>query len=1078
MTRTTGRRASSRQRFDQAVADAVARFGATVTPLLRARQGELEAAITAPMSELFMRLGRPLRATIRVHAQVRRPDIQARPDLGIEVAGALVGVVELKAPGLGVPGGRSWGKPRDREQFRKLGALPNVLYTDGQSWARYEYGELRQRCTLAGDIFSDGSRLRPADSGLATLLTDFLLYDPPRPRALAELIRWSAGLCRLLRDEVGERLADERSGLADPVFTAHLADWQEWLFPDLDDAGFADAYAQTVTFGLLLARRAGVSFELQISEIGERLAKRHLLVGRALWLLTARPDHGPSVEERSVVLPTLRRVIGAADWADWPVTNTYHELYEDFLQAYDPDLRRQTGSYYTPREVSDFITRFVDEVLTEHFGLPAGLVDDDVVVLDPAMGTGTFLQSVIDRAANRAAEAGRDVPAALRRLLPRMIGFEQQIGPYAVAELKLDQALAAHGVEASEHDMRLYVADTLGDPQKMPLPSRGSAYRPLQNSLVAANKVKADEDVMVVLGNPPYRKSAKRYGRWVLAGRRGTTLLDDFRLEGNGKYEYKLHDMAIYFWRWALWKAFESTQDAAGVVAFITTKAYLDGPGFAGMRAYLRRTADLGWIVDLSPEGHRSNSRTRVFPGVPHPVCVAIFARVTGCDHGAPARIRYLALSGTSDEKYERLGEVSPSTPWFEDCPIEPVMPLMPKREGAWASFPGVTDLLPLASLGITANRNWTHHPDPSALVDRWHRLIAAKDEERGLLLKETRDRTIDTRLGPSAFDPTARRSLREEGVRTPAQVRIGYRSFDRQYLVVDSRVVDYPRPTLWQIRGPRQLYLVTQLREPLTAGPAAVATVDVPDTHYLHGRGGVVIPMYVDADGRRPNVMPKVPALLSRRLGIQVRGAEVMLYVIGVVAHAGYTAKFADELRQPGVRVPLTADPELWRAAVTIGRSVAGLHGFGEWPADRPPGIPSALRPRVVAPFSPRSEDMPEALDYDPEQHCLRIGTGALAPVEPEVMQYQVSGLFVVRHWFDYRKRRPAGRRGGSPLDDIISTRWTDAMTEDLRDIIAVLTGCIRLEPEQADLLDRITSGPLITSSDLMEAGIAPAAT
>ena len=377
--------------------------------------------------------------------------------------------------------------------------------------------------------------------------------------------------------------------------------------------------------------------------------------------------------------------------------------------------------------------------------------------------------------------------------------------------------------------------------------------------------------------------------------------------------------------------------------------------------------------------------------------------------------------------------------------------------------------------MGRGSVRNWVHHPDRGVLADRWSRLIAAHNEERGPLLKQTRDRTIDTRFAPSAFDPVDRRSLRQERCRTATTVRVAFRSFDRQYLIADERVVDYPGPALWKVQGPQQLYLVSQMRKPLSAGPAAIATVDVPDTDYLHGRGGVVIPMYRDAECRHVNVTPKLPALLSRRLGISVRGAEVMLYVIGVVSHAGYTARFADELTQPGVRIPLTADPVLWRAAVAIGRSVARLHGFGEWPGDKPPGIPAELRPRVVAPFSIRPEDMPEALDYDAEQRCLRVGTGALAPVEPEVMQYQVSGLFVVRHWFDYRKRRPAGRRGGSPLDDIIGTHWTDAMTEDLRDVVAVLTGCIRLEPEQADLLDRIVAGPLITTKELAEAGVLP---
>ena len=211
-----------------------------------------------------------------------------------------------------------------------------------------------------------------------------------------------------------------------------------------------------------------------------------------------------------------------------------------------------------------------------------------MTVLDPAMGTGTFLQSVIDQVAETVTKDRGDVPASLRSLLGRLIGFERQVGPYAVAELKLEQALEAHQANAGDEDFRLYVADTLDDPNKVPLPVRGRLYAPLADSRRAANQVKTNEDVMVVLGNPPYRTRAIRQGKWVLDKEsRQTSLPHDFKEVDHGKYESKLHDLAVYFWRWSLWKAFESTSDSRGIVAFITTSAYLDGPGFAGMRRYL-----------------------------------------------------------------------------------------------------------------------------------------------------------------------------------------------------------------------------------------------------------------------------------------------------------------------------------------------------------------------------------------------------------------------------------------------------------------------------------------------------------
>jgi hypothetical protein len=144
---------------------------------------------------------------------------------------------------------------------------------------------------------------------------------------------------------------------------------------------------------------------------------------------------------------------------------------------------------------------------------------------------------------------------------------------------------------------------------------------------------------MVVLGNPPYRTRAIRQGKWVLDKEgRQRSLLDDFKETDQRKYEYKLHGLAACFWRWSLWKAFESTSDARGIVAFITTSAYLDGPGFAGMRRYLREHTDFGWIIDLSPEGDWSPVRTRILPSVAHPYGGVLRHR----SHG---RLRFYILS-------------------------------------------------------------------------------------------------------------------------------------------------------------------------------------------------------------------------------------------------------------------------------------------------------------------------------------------------------------------------------------------------------------------------------------------------
>ncbi|GAA3517479.1 hypothetical protein FHR32_007793 [Streptosporangium album] len=109
----------------------------------------------------------------------------------------------------------------------------------------------------------------------------------------------------------------------------------------------------------------------------------------------------------------------------------------------------------------------------------------------------------------------------------------------------------------------------------------------------------------------------------------------------------------------------------------------------------------------------------------------------------------------------------------------------------------------------------------------------------------------------------------------------------------------------------------------------------------------------------------------------------------------------------------------------------------------------------------------MPEEITYDPDTATLHVGAGQISPVRPEVWAYEVSGWRVVKRWFDYRKKNPAGRRS-SPLDDINPKEWSAEFTTELLQLLNVLTLCVELEPEQADLLERICSGPLITVTDL----------
>ena len=116
----------------------------------------------------------------------------------------------------------------------------------------------------------------------------------------------------------------------------------------------------------------------------------------------------------------------------------------------------------------------------------------------------------------------------------------------------------------------------------------------------------------------------------------------------------------------------------------------------------------------------------------------------------------------------------------------------------------------------------------------------------------------------------------------------------------------------------------------------------------------------------------------------------------------------------------------------------------------------------------------MPEEITYDAGTWTLHVGRGQIRPVSEEVWKYQTSGMRIIKKWFDYRRRNPAGRRS-SPLDCVNAECWTATFTRELLELLQVLTRCVELEPSQAELLDRICQDPLISTSDLTQAEVLP---
>ncbi|USA63071.1 N-6 DNA methylase (plasmid) [Qipengyuania citrea] len=1059
-------------------------FGAAVKPKL-AGGGQPEDQLRGPLENLLHGLseaaGNP-HGALTLTGEKSLAELRTRPDYGVSLHNALIGFIEVKAPGKGADP-RHFSDKHDREQWERLKSLPNLLYTDGNAFGLYRNGEREGPLVrLEGDVESAGAKLA-APSNLLPLITDFLSWEPIAPKTPGQLAETAARLCRFLRDEVLEQLDQDNAALA-----SLREDWRTLLFPDADDPTFADGYAQAVTFGLLMARSKDIELTPDLDEAAKELSQSATLIGTALRLLTEQ------TLRNSPALKTLARVLDAVSWAQVSKgdAEAWINFYENFLQVYDKALRRKTGSYYTPPEVVQAMVRLTDEALKApgRYGLARGMADPKVHIADPAVGSGTFPLAILRRIAETVEhfDTAGAVGGALTEAAKRLYGFELQFGPYAVAQLRLLAEMQSLGATGTP---QLFVTDTLADPFADKETGQG-IYKEISKSRLAAAKVKREAPITVVIGNPPYKDKAKGKGAWIENGSANDAAkLDDWQPPadwGVGAHTKHLRNLYVYFWRWAAWKVFEQGAGGAGetdgIVSYITVAGFLNGPGFQKMRADLRAKCDEIWVIDCSPEGLQPPVSTRIFQGVQQPVCIVIASRSPDTDEAVPALVRYRALSNSlRNVKFDELAEISLDAAGWVECPTAWKDPFLPSYQGVWGESAPIASLIGDYGPGVQPGRVWAIAPDTATLNQRWDKLLAEKEPAKKEALfhpqlrgGEVAGRHIRKRVEQAL--PGSRpiqTSILEETSKLEPAVRYAFRSFDRQWLPRDIRLLNDPRPDLWPTLSGKQVFLTALSASSPRNGPAITLSAIIPDQDHYKGSGsGRVFPLYKDAAATEPNVSPDAVKALSTAYGAPVDPVDLFAYVAGVLAHPAFTATHRDDLVRPGLRVPLTADKALFDRAAKLGREVIWLHTFGErmndgkpageprLPRDRAPTIPAAH------PIPSDPENFPDTLEYDPAAQTLKVGKGRIENVPLAVWEYEVSGKNVLRQWFSYRKKdrsRPliGEKRPPSELMKIQPDHWLPEYTSELINVLNVLAMLVELEPDQAALLEEIEDGPLI---------------
>lgn len=1044
--------------------------------------GEPEDQLRSPIERLFGEYSSIISQKFLLKGESTLHNRLGRPDFAATDKKLLIGYIELKAPGKGANPGLYKG--HDLKQWKRFKNVPNIMYTDGNEWGLYQNGELvDKRIRFKGDICSHGKKavIEANARELFQLFAKFTSWTPIVPEKSKALAAFLAPFCRLIREDVLDALKDASSPIQELK-----KEIKQLLFPEADDVQFADAYAQTVVFALLLAQMEGADVS-NLSDAYGKLESHHLLLSRSLQFLTdpqALTEIASSVALAQRVIHEIPRSAldeGEANKDPWLF------FYEDFLTAYDPKLRKESGVYYTPVEVTRCQVRLIDEILSKYLGKEMGFVEEEVATLDPGVGTGTYLLGIIDHALGRVEkeEGPGAVSGAARSLIKNLHGFEWMVGPYAVCQLRFTRALTRHGAKLPKDGPGIYLTNTLESPHTKP-PAPPLFHQPIAREHERALKVKDKERVLVCLGNPPYgrheaanKENRASTGGWVRHGDETDPvhpILKDFlepaSAAGYGVHLKNLYNHYVYFIRWALWKVFEhKTATGPGIVSFITASSYLDGDAFIGLREHMRRVCDHIDIIDLGGEGRGTRQDENVF-AIQTPVAIFVAWREGSGNQNKPSTVHYKRINGTRYKKLAILDSVQSSDGiHWEEVPNNWQAPFRPKIKNIFSNWPNLMDLFPWQNNGVQCKRTWIIAPHKELLQTRWTDLLRADD--RGVAMKESGDRTISLEQTDIFDDSVTLPAIESLDVDEEPRniVDYAYRSFDRQFLLTDNRLISRPRPPLWQVHSEKQLYLNGLFSIPLGKGPAIVVCADIPDLDYFRGSYGAkaVLPLYRDSTGAQPNILPGFLDFLRDEYRRPVSPEEFAGYVYSVLAQPEYTKRFVEELADRQVRVPLTRDSKLFIRMAEYGQWLIWLHTYGERMTGkgRPKGqIPKGKSKCLVA--VPDSEEKyPNEFEYSENAKKLFVGEGSFGPVSPDVFEFEVSGLKVVKSWLGYRMKVRSGRKS-SPLDDIRPRVWTHEFTRELLELLWVLEKTVAGYPQQKKFLEEVVSGDLFKADEL----------
>lgn len=890
--------------------------------------------------------------------------------------------------------GKDLNSSQYKEQFdRYRSALDNLIITDYIYFLFFQNGELVSDIRI-GEINVDGTSIRPVSQNFDEFseriieFCEFISQTIKSPRKLAQMM---AGKARLLETILDKAISSDEQTDENTALNQQYETFKSVLIHDLTPQEFADIYAQTLAYGMFAARLHDKTLDTFSRQEAAELIPNSNPFLRKLFNHVAGIDIDRRIKTtvdnlaevfRATNVEALLNKFGSTTKKSDPVIH----FYETFLANYDPYLRESRGVYYTPESVVSFIVRAVDHVLINHFQLPDGLSDTSktlievevegtaitkgrskgkrlteqvevhkVQVLDPAVGTGTFLAETIKQIYHKQFKSMQGIWTSYvqEHLIPRLYGFEILMASYSMAHLKLEMLLDETGYDSdSTQRLNIYLSNSLEEHH----PDTGTLFSSwLSTEANNANRIKRDTPVMVVMGNPPYKGESINKGDWIME------LLEDYKKEPGGEEKLQekvgkwLNDDYVKFLRYG---QFFIEKNGEGILAFVNSHSFLDNPTFRGMRWNLMSVFDRIYILDL----HGNTKKKEVAPDgspdvnvfdIEQGVSINIFVKTKKKKRsGKLAEVLHADLFGARKDKYEFLASHSLDDMDFEQLdPVTPYYFFVPKdfsNIDIYDQFFSIKDLFVKKGNGIVTKRDRLCIQDTKekAQESALDILNLSKDEfyEKYRLPKDVRDWKYEW----------ARDDIEKNFSVQDSCIEINYRPFDSKWLAYTGNARGFVG---WPVSDITSQYVsrdnVGLLVSRMTKGKPfahcfatklpseAIFLSSVTSTNAFNH------PLYtysddegdlLDDERRQPNLSPAIVSRIGELIELTFEPEkserdgffspiDVFDYVYAVLHASAYRTKYDEFLKIEFPRIPYPKSKEIFWILVDLGGALRKTH-------------------------------------------------------------------------------------------------------------------------------------------------------